>query len=52
MAQYGFDGLPVEDDLMLMRGKGITGHVISSGKSVIIPDVHKDKRYVVGRKAY
>jgi len=49
MIQRGYDIMPIEDDAMLMRGQGIVGHVILSGKSVIVPDVHRDGRYVKGR---
>ncbi len=37
-------------DAMLTHGKGISGHVIFTGASLIIPDVHKDDRYIEGRK--
>ena len=46
----GFDNSPVDADDMLMKGKGIIGHVIVSGKGVIVPDVRKEDRYVIGRK--
>jgi len=49
IAQRGFDLHPEETDRMLMLGEGITGFVIRTGKEVIIPDVSKDDRYVVGR---
>ncbi len=34
---------------MLTFGKGIVGHVIFSGSSLIIPDVRLDPRYIEGR---
>ena len=37
-------------DEMLTQGKGISGHVIFSGSSLIIPDVREDDRYIEGRK--
>jgi len=36
---------------MLHQGKGITGHVIRTGESLIVPDVSKDPHYVVGRNS-
>lgn len=35
---------------MLTEGKGIIGYVINSKESLIIDDVRKDGRYVIGRK--
>ncbi len=35
---------------MLMEGKGIIGQTIKTGKSIILNDVTKDKRYIAGRK--
>jgi serine phosphatase RsbU (regulator of sigma subunit) len=40
----------VEQDEMLMLGRGITGYVILNSQSVIIPDVRLDPRYVQGRQ--
>jgi sigma-B regulation protein RsbU (phosphoserine phosphatase) len=37
-------------DEMLTHGKGISGYVIFSGSSLIVPDVRKDDRYIEGRK--
>jgi sigma-B regulation protein RsbU (phosphoserine phosphatase) len=48
MAQVGFDD-PRVDDPMLRSGKGIVGHVIHTGETVIVPDVAKEPRYVAGR---
>jgi sigma-B regulation protein RsbU (phosphoserine phosphatase) len=50
IARRGFDPNPPENDDMLMRGRGITGYVIQNCKSVVVPDVHQDPRYVEGRK--
>jgi serine phosphatase RsbU (regulator of sigma subunit)/putative methionine-R-sulfoxide reductase with GAF domain len=50
MAQVGFDDPPV-DDPMLRSGKGIIGHVIHTGETVIVPDVTREARYVAGRDA-
>ncbi|MCW8802777.1 MAG: SpoIIE family protein phosphatase, partial [Ignavibacteriaceae bacterium] len=38
-----------ETDEMLIQGKGIIGHVIKTGESLIIDDVRIEPRYVVGR---
>ena len=50
IAKRGYEEHPVESDEMLREGKGIIGFVINSKKSVIIDDVRKDKRYIIGRK--
>jgi len=50
IAKRGYGDHPVESDDMLSRGRGIIGYVISSKESLIIEDVRKDKRYVIGRK--
>ena len=39
-----------ETDEMLQEGKGIIGHVIKTGESLIVDDVRLEPRYVVGRK--
>ena len=39
-----------ETDAMLMHGKGIIGHVINTGDSLIVDDVRTEPRYVVGRE--
>jgi sigma-B regulation protein RsbU (phosphoserine phosphatase) len=49
IAQRGFDQRPADLDPMLMEGKGVVGAVIRTGESVVIPDVHRDERYVAGR---
>jgi len=49
MAVVGFDDTPRDEDPMLRRGEGIIGHVISSGQTVIAPDVRQDPHYVEGR---
>ncbi|HQN01610.1 MAG TPA: SpoIIE family protein phosphatase [Candidatus Hydrogenedentes bacterium] len=47
----GFDARrPPEMDPMLSLGKGLIGHVISTGESLVVPDVRLDPRYVVGRE--
>ncbi|NIO56171.1 MAG: SpoIIE family protein phosphatase [Candidatus Latescibacteria bacterium] len=46
----GFDQRPPGADPMLSLGKGIIGHVIRTGESVVITDVRLDSRYVEGRK--
>jgi sigma-B regulation protein RsbU (phosphoserine phosphatase) len=50
IVQRGFDLQSPEKDQMLTLGKGIVGYVVSSGESLIIPDVRLDSRYVVGRR--
>ena len=50
VAQRGFGNLPLESDAMLMEGQGIIGHTIKTGKSIILNNVTKDKRYIPGRK--
>lgn len=49
IARRGFDSKAPEEDAMLMEGKGIIGHVISTGSSLVIPDVSLDPHYVEGR---
>ncbi|MFA5012740.1 MAG: GNAT family N-acetyltransferase [Ignavibacteria bacterium] len=49
IAQRGFN-LPPEKDDMLTSGKGLIGHVISTGVSLVIPDVRLDSRYIPGRR--
>jgi sigma-B regulation protein RsbU (phosphoserine phosphatase) len=48
MLQVGFDH-PAANDPMLRSGKGIIGHVIHSGETVVAADVSVDPRYVAGR---
>ena len=50
VVQRGFGNLPLESDEMLMEGKGIIGHTIKAGKSIILNNVSKDHRYIAGRK--
>jgi len=45
----GFDPLPIEEDAMLMEGKGVIGQVIRSGRHLLLPDVSADEHYVAGR---
>jgi phosphoserine phosphatase RsbU/P len=49
MATAGFDADPDREDPMLRSGKGIIGHVIRTGETVIAPDVRVDPHYVAGR---
>jgi sigma-B regulation protein RsbU (phosphoserine phosphatase) len=49
MATVGFDHITERDDPMLRSGKGIVGHVIRTGETVIAPDVSRDPRYIEGR---
>lgn len=50
VAKRGYEEHPVESDEMLWEGKGIIGFVIRSKESLIIDDVRKDSRYVIGRR--
>jgi serine phosphatase RsbU (regulator of sigma subunit) len=50
MATVGFAPNPRPDDTMLRDGRGIVGHVITTGRSVVAPDVRLDRRYVEGRR--
>jgi len=45
----GFDSWLPGSDPMLKSGKGIVGAVIRTGKSLICPDVRRDRRYIKGR---
>ncbi|MBP1693525.1 MAG: Serine phosphatase RsbU, regulator of sigma subunit [Chloroflexi bacterium] len=40
-----------ESERLLRYGEGLVGYAIRTGESVIIPDVSKDPRYVIGRKS-
>jgi sigma-B regulation protein RsbU (phosphoserine phosphatase) len=51
VAERGFDRQRGETDPMLDLGRGIIGHVIRTGEAVVAPDVSRDPRYVVGRRA-
>ncbi len=48
MAAVGFD-ITERTDPMLRSGKGIVGHVIQTGETVVAPDVSCDPYYVEGR---
>ena len=48
MAQVGFEA-PRPDDAMLRWGRGIVGHVIRTGETVLCDDVVADPRYIEGR---
>ena len=50
ISRRGFMPGPAEQDEMLMHGQGITGYVIRTGESVVVPDVRLDARYVQGRR--
>jgi sigma-B regulation protein RsbU (phosphoserine phosphatase) len=50
MVKVGFAD-PPPDDPMLRSGKGIIGHVVRTGDTIIAPDVRLDPRYVEGRRA-
>lgn len=49
IVQRGFDERPPETDPMLTSGKGIVGAVIAAGEPVVLGDVRRDQRYLVGR---
>lgn len=49
VARRGFPDRPVDEDAMLSSGRGLVGHAIRTGQSVLVPDVRRDPRYVVGR---
>lgn len=48
-ATIGFQPDQDREDPMLRQGKGIIGHVITTGDTVLAPDVRLDARYVAGR---
>jgi sigma-B regulation protein RsbU (phosphoserine phosphatase) len=50
MAQEGFDAQR-DDDPMLGSGRGIVGHVVRTGETVVAADVSLDPRYVEGRRS-
>jgi sigma-B regulation protein RsbU (phosphoserine phosphatase) len=50
ISMRGFDPHPIETDAMLMKGKGIVGHVIRTGQSVVAKDVRLDPHYIPGRE--
>jgi phosphoserine phosphatase RsbU/P len=49
MATVGFEHISDGHDPMLRSGKGIVGHVIRTGDTVVAPDVRRDSHYVEGR---
>lgn len=50
IARVGYDdSIPVETDDMLMQGKGIIGHVIKTGKAVVVENVKNDPDYIEAR---
>lgn len=49
MATVGFEHLAAGNDPMLRSGKGIVGHVIRTGETIIAPDVSRDPHYIEGR---
>jgi sigma-B regulation protein RsbU (phosphoserine phosphatase) len=49
VARRGYDSKPGEEDEMLSSGKGIIGHVIFTGASLVVPDVSLDPHYIEGR---
>lgn len=49
VALRGFVSRPTDNDPMLRAGRGVIGHVIRTGRSVIVPDVRSDPYYVQGR---
>jgi sigma-B regulation protein RsbU (phosphoserine phosphatase) len=49
MAAVGFPLIDQGNDPMLRSGKGIVGHVIRTGKTVVAADVSRDDRYLPGR---
>jgi serine phosphatase RsbU (regulator of sigma subunit) len=49
MATVGFEHIADGRDPMLRSGKGIVGHVIRTGDTVVAPDVSRDPRYIEGR---
>jgi sigma-B regulation protein RsbU (phosphoserine phosphatase) len=49
MATVGFGRITERTDPMLRSGKGIVGHVIRTGETVIASDVSRDPHYIEGR---
>jgi len=49
MSSRGYYHIPTTDN-MLMLGKGIIGHVILTGISLIVPDVSTNAHYIEARK--
>ena len=50
VARRGYLERPVADDRMLAGAEGLVGHAIRSGESLLVSDVRRDPRYVVGRR--
>ena len=50
VARRGYLERPVADDRMLSGAKGLVGHAIRTGASLLVPDVRSDPRYIVGRR--
>jgi phosphoserine phosphatase RsbU/P len=50
VARRGYLERPVADDRMLSGGEGLVGHAIRSNESVLVTDVRRDARYIVGRR--
>ena len=49
MATVGFEHMTPGNDPMLRSGKGIVGHVIRTGETVIASDVHDNPHYIQAR---
>lgn len=49
IALRGYGRQNPQEDPMLRSGKGIVGHAIRYGETVVVPDVRKDPRYIAGR---
>lgn len=49
MSTVGFDETPRDEDPMLRQGKGIIGHVIATGQTVIASDVRLNPHYIAGK---
>ena len=50
VARRGYLERPVAEDRMLSGAEGLVGYAIRNGESVLVPDVRRDPRYVVGRR--
>ncbi len=49
MATRGFDEIPSPGNSVLCANRGIVGHVVRGGEPIVVNDVRRDSRYVVGR---
>jgi sigma-B regulation protein RsbU (phosphoserine phosphatase) len=49
MVTRGYDEKDAEQTILLKLGEGVVGHVIATGETQIIPDVHLEPRYVMAR---